>query len=97
LQLKSSMSVKVELFYPRLKELTGDPAALGLEGRTVGECLNDLVRRFPGARELLFDERGALLRQVFVYINAESAYKAALEAPVKDGDRLIIAALVIGG
>jgi len=91
------MSVKVELFYPRLNELTGDPEALKLEGRTVGECLKDLAGRFPGSKELLFDERGALLRQVFVYVNAEGAYKAALDAPVKDSDRLIIAALVVGG
>jgi molybdopterin converting factor small subunit len=91
------MSVKLEIFYPRLKGLTGDPGAIELEGRTVGECINDLAGRFPGAKELLFDEQGALLRQVFVYVNAEGAYKAALEAPVKDGDRLIIAALIVGG
>jgi molybdopterin synthase sulfur carrier subunit len=91
------MSVKVEIFYPRLKELTGDPTGLELEGGTVGECLDDLERRFPGAGKMLFDGRGALLRQVYVYVNAESAYKAALDAPVKDGDRLIIAALIVGG
>jgi molybdopterin converting factor small subunit len=91
------MSVKLDMFYPRLKELTGDPAELELEGRTVGECLADLAGRFPGAAGLLFDEQGALLRHVFVYVNAEGAYKAALDAPVKDGDTLIIAALIVGG
>ncbi len=91
------MSVKLAIFYPRLKGLVGDPDALALEGQTVGECLDDLARRFPGAKELLFDERGALLRQVFVYVNAEGAYKAPLDTPVKEGDRLIIAALAIGG
>jgi molybdopterin converting factor small subunit len=91
------MSVKLDIFYPRLKGLTGDPAGVALEGHTVGECLADLASRFPGAADLLFDERGALLRQVYVYINAESASKAALDAPVKDGDRLIIATLIVGG
>ena len=91
------MGVKLEIFYPRLKQLLGNTDALELEGRSVGECLKDLVKRFPGAEELLFDERGALLRQVFVYVNAESAYKVALDTPVKDGDRLIIATLAIGG
>lgn len=91
------MSVKLELYYPRLEELTGDPASFELEGRTVGECLDDLIKRLPAAKRLLFDEKGALLRQVFVYVNAESAYKAPLDAPVKDGDSLIIAALIIGG
>jgi molybdopterin converting factor small subunit len=91
------MSVKIDIFYPRLKGLTGPPEALRLEGRTVGECLADLTRRFPGAAGLLFDERGALLRQVFVYVNAEGAFKVPLDTPVRDGDRLIIAALIVGG
>jgi hypothetical protein len=91
------MSVRVDIFYPRLKAITGDPAGLTLAGGTVGECLDDLARRFPGADKLLFDESGALLRPVFVYVNAESAYKAAPDAPVRDGDRLIIAALAVGG
>jgi len=91
------MSVKVDIFYPRLKALVSNPDTLELQGSTVSECLDDLERRFPGAARLLFDEQGALLRQVYVYVNAESASKAALDAPVKDGDRLIIAALIVGG
>ena len=91
------MSVKLDIFYPRLKALTGDPAGLELAGQTVRECLADLAGRFPGAEKLLFDAQGVLLRPVFVYVNAESASKADLDAPVKDGDMLIIAALAIGG
>ena len=91
------MSVKVDIFYPRLKELVVSPDILELEGNTVGECLDDLEKRFPGAARLLFDEQGVLLRQVYVYVNAESANKASLDAPVKNGDRLIIAALIVGG
>ena len=91
------MGVKVSVFYPGLQELTGDPAGLELDGGTVEQCLDDLEKRFPGAARLLFDERGVLLRHVYVYVNAESAYKVALDTPVKAGDRLIIAALVSGG
>jgi molybdopterin converting factor small subunit len=91
------MSVEVDIFYPRLKELVSTPDILELEGSTVGECLDDMARHFPGVEKLLFDERGILLRQVYVYVNAESAYKAALDSPVKKGDRLIIAALIVGG
>jgi molybdopterin converting factor small subunit len=63
----------------------------------VGECLDDLMKRFPGAGEWLFDERGHLLRNVFVNLNAESARGTDLTEPVKAGDELIIAALVTGG
>jgi molybdopterin converting factor small subunit len=91
------MNVKVDIFYPRLKQLIDKPDTLTLGGGTVGECLDELVRRFPGSIRLLFNERDELLRQVYVYVNAESTYKAALDTPLKDGDRLIIAALVVGG
>jgi len=91
------MSVRVEIYYPRLKQLTGDPSGLRLEGATVRECLDEMERRFPGARRLLCDERGNFLRQVFVHVNAESAAKPAPDTPLRDGDRLIIAALAVGG
>ena len=91
------MSIGVEIYYPRLKELTGDPSELRLEGATVGECLDELEQRFPGARRLLCDERGIFRRQVFVHVNAESVAKPALDTPLHDGDRLIIAALAVGG
>ena len=91
------MSVYVEIYYPRLKQLTGDPSKLKLEGGTVGECVNELEARFPGARELLCDESGKFRRQVFVHVNAESARKPDPATAVHDGDRLIIAALAVGG
>ncbi len=91
------MKIKVEIFYPRLKQLVTGAGALSVDGGTVGECLEDLVKRLPGARKLLFDNTGKLLRHVYVYVNAESAYKTALSTPIKEGDRLIIAALIVGG
>jgi len=91
------MSIKVDIFYPQLKQLINKPDLVKVSGRTVGECLNDLVRQFPGAEKRLFDEDGQLLRHVYVFINAESSYKISLDAPVRDGDKLIIAALITGG
>lgn len=91
------MSIRVEIFYPRLRQLTGDPSELTLEGTTVGECIDELERRYPGTRGLLCDESGKFRRQVFVHVNAESASKPGPDTPVHDGDRLIIAALAVGG
>ena len=91
------MGIKINLFYPRLKQLIKDPDSVELHGSNVRKCLDDLVRQFPSIDKLLFNDQGQLLRQVYVYVNAESAYKADLAAPVKDGDTLIIAALITGG
>lgn len=91
------MSIKVDIFHPRLKQLMGSTDSVRLNGNTVGECLNHLVKQFPGTEKWLFNEQGQLLKHVYVYVNAESAYKAELDAPVKEGDKLLIAALITGG
>lgn len=91
------MSVAVSIFHPELKQLVGDADELRLEGATVGECLADLARRFPGAERLLFKSPGVLHRLVHVFVNHESLRKAPMSQPVKDTDRLIIAILASGG
>jgi hypothetical protein len=91
------MSVKVKLFYPDLQKLAGNREALTVEGRTVGECLQDLVRQFPAAGELIFNEKGQLLKQVYVYVNAEGLDKADFNRTVTPRDELILAVLITGG
>jgi hypothetical protein len=91
------MSTKVKLFYPELQKLAGNRDSIALEGQTVGECLADLVRQFPGARDLIFDNLGLLLKQVYVYVNAEGLHKAEFKQPVTERDELILAVLITGG
>jgi hypothetical protein len=91
------MGVKIKLFYPELQRLGNNQETVTVEGRTVGECLRDLVRQFSGAQELIFDEQGRLLKQVYVYVNAEGLNKADFARPVTERDELILAVLVTGG
>ena len=91
------MSVKVRVFYPELQRLVAGPDEIRVDGETVGECLDDLVRRHPGAQKLIFDPRGGLLKPVYVFVNAESMYKADLARPVSGKDELILAVLATGG
>ncbi len=91
------MDVAVDIFYPQLKQLVGDADELRLQGTTVGECLADLVRRFPAAEKLLFKMPGALHRLVYVFVNHEGMQKAPMDRPLKATDRLIIAVLASGG
>ncbi len=91
------MSVKVNIFYPGLQDYIGNPDQVIVTGATIGECLSNLTKQFPGAEKWLFDEKGRLLENIFVYINAESAQKAKLSDSVKERDELIIAMLLIGG
>jgi len=91
------MSINVDIFYARLKQLMGNPDSVEVNGSTVGECLSDLVGQYPGANSLIFNRQRQLSRSLHVYINVESAYKAELTAPVKEGDKLIIMVFISGG
>ncbi len=90
------MSIKVNL-PSHLHSFTGGQSVAEVTGRTVGECLNDLVRQFPGIERAIFDKQGQLLNYVDVYVNRESSYPEELAKPVKDGDELHITLFVIAG
>ena len=82
---------------PYLQYQTGGKTAVEVEGATVAECLEDLVRQFPGLRTVLFNDSGGLLDYVDVYVNAESSYHEGLIKPVRDGDELLVVLLIAGG
>jgi molybdopterin converting factor small subunit len=68
-----------------------------VSGRTVGDCLEDLVQQYPGMKEGLFDKKGKLLNVVEVYVNNESAYPEELAKSVKNGDEIQIILMLAGG
>ncbi len=76
---------------------TGGLESVEVDGQTVGECLDILVRRFPGMREALFSSRGELHRHVEIYLNAESAYPNELKKPVQPGDEMHITLIAVFG
>jgi molybdopterin converting factor small subunit len=68
-----------------------------VNGATVGECLDDLVRQYPSMAQMLFDDTGKSLDKVFVSINLESTYREKMNAPVKENDDLYLILIVAGG
>jgi molybdopterin converting factor small subunit len=90
------MSVKINL-HPNLYQFTNGQAVVAVEGRTVGECVNQLVKRFPRVKSMLLDKSGNLLNYVDVYVNGESSYPEELAKPVKDGDEIHITLIIAGG
>ena len=90
------MSIKVKIC-PTLSRYTNNQQAAEVNGSTVGECHDHLVKQFPDLRQALFDKNGRLYRYLNVYVNGESAYPEELVKPVKDGDNLHIVMIVAGG
>ena len=89
------MSIKISI-PSYMRSFTNNMKVVEVNGSTVGECLNHLVKQFPGMKKQLFSKNGNLFENIIISINGESAYPEQLAKPVKDGDELNIL-LIFGG
>ena len=90
------MSTKINIS-PFLYQYTNNQQVTEVNGRTVGQCLDHLVKQFPSIKQGLFDKNGELLGYLDIYVNGKSAYPEELAKPVKDGDELDILFVIVGG
>jgi molybdopterin synthase sulfur carrier subunit len=91
------MAVKVKIPTP-LRGLTGDIDTVSAEGGTLEELVGALEGSYPGMKERLCDDTGALRRFVNVYINGEDVrFLEGLSSPLKEGDEVSIVPAVAGG
>lgn len=68
-----------------------------VNGNTVGECLKEIVKEYPGMEKKLFDKQGKLKGYVEVLVNGESAGDDELGHAVKDGDSMSVLVFLSGG
>ena len=90
------MSIKINI-PSYMKSSTNNMEVVEVNGNTVGECLNHLVKQFPGMKKQLFSKNGNLFENIIISVNGESAYPEQLAKPVKDGDELNIIFIIGGG
>ena len=90
------MSVKINVYY-FLPHLTDDREIVDVTGTTVGECLNQLVERFPKAKQWLFGKDGKLSKFLDIYVNLEDTHPDELNYHVKDDDVIHIVMHLTGG
>ena len=76
---------------------TDGSEAVAVEGATVGECLDELVSRYPDLQRVLFEKKGTLSNTMEVYVNFESAYPDELARAVHDGDEIHLTLFLAGG
>ena len=80
-----------------LRPLTGGEKSVEGAGDSLSGLIDDLEARFPGIKERLVED-GALRRFVNVYINDEDVrFLGSLEAPLADGDSVVVLPAVAGG
>jgi molybdopterin converting factor small subunit len=90
------MSLNLHL-YSNLPQYAGNKTLVEVDGVTIGQCLNDLVRQYPGLQSRLFDQEGNLRTDVFVSINLRSPGPEPPGRKVKEGDELYLILIVAGG
>jgi sulfur-carrier protein len=80
-----------------LRTYTDGEKAVTAQGDTLGGVIDDLETNHPGIGERLLDN-GDLRRFVNVYVNDEDVrFIGGLEAPVSDGDQVVVLPAVAGG
>jgi molybdopterin converting factor small subunit len=90
------MSVEINI-PPVLQAIIGGARQIDVAGGTVGECLEALSRKYPALRPRLFNRRGKPPSGMSIYVNGESAYPDPLARPVREGDKIHLAYIVLGG
>jgi len=78
-----------------LAEYTGDAREVEVAGRTLGEALDALERRFPGIRFRIVSEQDRIRRHIKIFVNREQA--GGLHAPVAIADEIMIVCALSGG
>jgi molybdopterin converting factor small subunit len=89
----------VTIRLPRvLAQMVGGERRFDVCGESIGEALNDLVRRRPVLALHFFDEAGSLRRHILCFHNDAYARDGqGLDPPVRSGDTITILNSVAGG
>jgi molybdopterin synthase sulfur carrier subunit len=91
------MTVTVKIPTP-LRRLTDQQDKVSADAADIAGVVDALEGQFPGIKERLCDEDGALRHFVNIYVNGEDVrYLSGIETPVSDGDELSIVPAVAGG
>ena len=91
------MAAKIRIPTP-LRKLTNNEELIEVNSGTIGEAINELQNRFPGIKERLIDDTGAVRRFVNVYVNEEDIrFLQNQHTKLKDGDEVSIIPAIAGG
>ena len=90
------MGIKIHL-NPGMYHLADNNEIFEADGKTVGECIDQLIARYPGLRDLIFYKDGSLQTFIEIYVNRKSAAPNELEQEVRGGDEIHLVMTIAGG
>src|SRR2546425_9323273 len=95
--LANFMAQKVRIPTP-LRKLTNNEELVEVDAKTIGDAFSELQSRYPGIKERLLDDSGAVRRFVNVYVNEEDIrFLQNQQTGLKDGDEISIIPAIAGG
>jgi molybdopterin converting factor small subunit len=89
------LTIKISL-HKTHRQYTDGKEIVEVEGKTVAECLKDLVKKYPPLEHEIF-KNGKLNSLIEIYIDGASAYPNEMTKPVKDGDKIDLVYILSGG
>ena len=91
------MAITVRIPTP-LQGLTQNRAEVDAKGSNIKELVEDLERQYPGIKERICDETGAIRRFVNIYLNDEDIrFIDGDSTAVREGDDVSIIPAIAGG
>jgi molybdopterin converting factor small subunit len=80
-----------------LRSYADDEESVTVKGKTIRECLDNLIKKYPRLNKMLFDEEGQLHNYVSIFAANEIVYADQLDKTIKDGDTIHILYIIGGG
>ena len=81
-----------------LRKLTNNEELVEVNANSVAAAILELQSRYPGIKERLVDDTGAIRRFVNVYVNEEDIrFLQNQETPLKPADEISIIPAIAGG
>jgi len=90
------MTVEINI-PPVMQALVNGINRIDVHGGTIGECFNEMVKKYPQFKPKLFTRGGKLRNGIQIFINEKDAYPEPLSHLVHDGDKIYISHIVLGG
>jgi len=90
------MSVRIKI-YDAYQQATGGEKVVSVEGRTVRECFESLVKKYPDMWKFIYDGEDFVCPHLLISLNGTIIDHDNLDMPVKDSDEIFPLVMIAGG
>jgi molybdopterin converting factor small subunit len=80
-----------------LRPYTENKEMVEVNGETIKECLDSLLKKYPSLKKMVFDEDGQLHHYVSIFAANEIVYFDQFDKPIKDGEMIHLLYIIGGG